>query len=120
MADPTKSAETLKQDDVNVPGEAIRLGRLFYVLPPAPLVHMPKLKAVLSGGDFSADEGYSNALVDAVYYSLRRNYPTVGREQVAENIDMTNFRGVMDAFMKANGLQQATPSDKPLGEATGS
>lgn len=120
MADPTKSAEALNQDDVDVYGEVIRLGRLFYVLPPAPLVHMPKLKAVLSGGNFSEDEGYSNALADAVYYSLRRNYPSVGREQVAENIDMTNFRDIMNAFMKANGLQQATPPDKPLGEATGS
>ena len=114
--EPTKSKESLNVDDANVAGEIIQLGRLFYVLPPAPIVYMPRIQAVLRGGDFSTDEAYSNALIDAIYLSLRRNYKALSRDDVADNLDMTNFRDVMDAFMQVNNLQRVTTP----GEAQGS
>lgn len=111
------SKEDIRVDDANIPGPIIKLGRLYYVLAPVPLVRMHKLETVLKGGDFTTDGAYAEAVVDGVHYGLVRNYPDLPRDVVSDNLDMTNFRDVLDGFMVANGLQK---KDEAEGEVGGS
>lgn len=92
---------------VRVDGTTIHLGQAEFVLPPLPLVHMPKVKKLLQGGNFMEDQEYTEALGRAIYYSLRRNYPELTEEMVTESIDMTNYRPLVQSFMEVNQLRQA-------------
>jgi len=105
--------------DVKVQGEVITLGSEEYVLPPLPLIKMSSIKRLMSGGDFTEDEEYVGSLVDAIYWSLKRNYPQMDRETVELNLDMANFQAVMDAFMKTNKMTPKAGAPA-TGEATAS
>lgn len=102
-----------------VDGEEITLGGATFTLPPLPLARLKHLGVLLTGGDPSDPEsGYTDALTDAVYYSLRRNYPDISRELVEDNIDLVNFQDVLQKFMKVNNLnakgeagKQANPAE---------
>jgi hypothetical protein len=101
-----------------VDGEQINLGGQQFTLPPLPLVKMPKIKALMSGsGDIT--EEFTDGFVNAVFWSLQRNYPDTKREFVEESIDMTNWQAVQQAFMKTNGFQAKAEGAPASGEAAG-
>lgn len=105
------------EQDVQIPGEEITLAGQKFILPPMPLVKMPTVKKAMEGGDFTADEGRASALAEAIYWSLRRNYKdTITLEFVQENLDLTNFSSILDAFMRTNKFVRKTAP----GEATAS
>ena len=85
-----------------IDGEVITLAKIEYILPPLPLRHMSKIKRLMSGGDITTDEEYANSLIDALWYSLNRNYPGIDRSVVEDNLDMTNFEQIVKAFMLVN------------------
>lgn len=100
-----------------VDGEKITLGGQEFVLPPLPLAKMPKIKALMSGSEDITDE-FTDGFVNAIFWSLQRNYgDTVRREFVEESIDMTNWQSVQQAFMKANGFQSKPEGAPASGEA---
>lgn len=95
------------QQEVKVAGEPIALNGVTYILPPLPLVKMAKVGKLMQGGNFMEDEAYVGSLVDAIHWSLQRNYgKDFQREIVEENLDMNNFQSVMNAFMQVNGFQK--------------
>ena len=102
---------------VKVEGEVIKLNGVEYVLPPIPLAKMAKVGRLMQGGNAMEDEEYVASLVDAVWWSLLRNYKELERAEVEENLDMTNFQAIMDAFMKVNGFAK---KDGNKGEAEAS
>lgn len=104
-------------ENVKVAGEKIVLAGTEYVMPPLPLVKMSSVKKLMDGGDFMSDEGYVEAMVNAVHFSLQRNYPDVERTVVSDNLDMTNFKKILDAFMTVNGFAK---KEVESGEATAS
>jgi len=92
--------------DVKVEGFDILLGGKLYCLPPIPLVKVAKVARMLHGGNVIQDELYVESLVDAIFWSLERNYPDIVRADVADNLDMVNFKSVLEAFMMINGFVQ--------------
>ena len=94
-----------------VVGENIELSGETFVLPPIPLVRMAGIKKLLSGGDFTEDPEYVGNLIDAIYWSLLRNYPELDRKTVEDGVDMVNIKELLDAFMLTNGL--STKADQP-------
>lgn len=97
-----------------VDGVEITLNGEKYTLPPLPLVRMPKIKAIMEGGDMS-DE-FVDTFADAIHWSLLRNHPDLDRGVVADNLDMTNWKDVLAAFMKVNGFEP-NKENQPSGEA---
>lgn len=100
-------------DKTKVDGINIKLDGVEYVLPPLPLAKMPKIKKLMEGGDMS-DE-FVGTLIDAIHWSLQRNYPELKREEVESAVDMKNWKEVLNAFMEVNGFAPAGGS--PAGEA---
>ena len=102
-------------DKAKIDGVAITLAGEAYTLPPLPLARMPKIKTLMNGGD-SMSEEFVNALVDAIWWSLQRNYPDIVREAVSDNVDLKNWKIVLDAFMNTNGFAPVAGA-QPSGEA---
>jgi hypothetical protein len=97
-----------------IPGENIELADISYVLPPLPLAYMAKADVLLRGMSTAQTQEYADAFADVVFYSLRRNYPDISRETVADNIDLKNFKVILDAFTVVNGLK--AKAEPPTGE----
>lgn len=99
-----------------IDGGKITLAGKEYTLPPLPLAKMPKIKQLMEGGEMT--EEFVGALVDAIHWSLQRNYPVMKREVVESNVDMLNWKAVMDVFMTVNGFAPKKGEEgAPLGEA---
>lgn len=66
-----------------------------------------------------------DTVVDAVYASLRRNYPEITRDEVENNlVDMANAEELMPIIMNRSGLKSVTDDGLPVealtsGEAQG-
>lgn len=100
-----------------VEGKEITLSGKVYTLPPIPLIGMAKLGPRFSsiGKDFSEDS--VGALADAIFFSLKRNYPEISRDLVEQNIDLTNLTEITTAFVEVNNLTEAKPSgEAPAGQ----
>lgn len=95
-------------------GLELKLGKTVYILPPLPLAKMSKIGRLMQGGDFTQDDQYVSVLVDAIWWSLQRNYgKDLSRDVVEDNIDMTNIKDVLDKFMQVNGFAETTGGDQP-------
>ena len=99
----------------HVDGIEVKLAGEAYTLPPLPLAKMPKIKKLMEGGDLT-DE-FVGCLVDAIHWSLQRNYPDLAREIVETNVDMLNWKEILDAFMETNGFAQRPGAGAQSGEA---
>jgi hypothetical protein len=93
-----------ENNELEAEGIAINLGKKTYVLPPLPLAKMHVTKRMMSGGDFAEDPDYAASVVDSIFHSLRRNYKTLDRSVVEDNLDMLNIQTVMKAFQEVNGF----------------
>ena len=85
----------------------ITLGKKEFELSPIPLKGLVALEGRLHliGKDFSQDS--ADALVDGIYYGLKRNHPEIDRELVELNIDATNLNQVLTAFVQVNNFAKA-------------
>ena len=98
----------------NITGEEIIINDEKFLLPPLPLVKLAKIGKLMQGGNTFEDEEYVVAIIDAIFWSLQRNYPEVERQMIEDNLDITNFQTILDAFMSVNKLIQ---KGEELGEA---
>ena len=73
------------------------------------------MKTLMEGGDMT-DE-FVGTLIDAIHWSLQRNYPELKREDVESAVDMLNWKEVLNAFMTVNGF--AAAGEPKAGEAQG-
>lgn len=96
-------------DDTQYDGVEITLGRQTYVLPAIPLHALPKCKRLLEGTDDPfGDDKYHQAIIDSLYYSLKRNYPDIDPTFVTESIDVQMLQTLPAKIMEANGLSAVT------------
>jgi hypothetical protein len=102
-------------EKTKVDGVAVTLDGVEYTLPPLPLAKMPKIKTLMEGGDMT-DE-FVGTLINAIHWSLQRNYPAIKHEDVESAVDMLNWKDVLNAFMRVNGF--ASAGEAPAGEAQG-
>lgn len=78
-----------------------------YVLPPLSLGALEQLGDRLKAlsGDFG-DPAQIATAIDAAHAALRRNYPDMTREQVAELIGLENVVEVVEGLMDVSGLKR--------------
>lgn len=88
------------------------------IVPPLSLGALEQLhdRMVAFNGDVS-DKGQIATVIDAALAALRRNYPELTRDQVAELIDLGNFIRVFDAVMDIAGAKRQAAEAPPSGEA---
>lgn len=100
-----------------IDGEQITLGGTEYTLPPLPLRPMAKVQPVMARTTDIYAEEYIEAFTFGLWASLKLNYPDITREQVENNVYVTNALPLMQAFMRVNGFI-AKAADAPAGEPT--
>lgn len=102
-----------------VKGIPLELGGTTYVVPPLSLGALEQLKERLENftGDVRNDD-QAATVIDAAHACLKRNYPDITREDVAELIDLENMMEVMEAVMDVSGMKRkAKEATAQQGEA---
>ena len=102
---------------VKVKGLLIELGGRELVVPPLALGALEQLQArlVQFKGDIRDKDQVATA-IDAAHAALKRNYPDMSRDEVAEMIDVGNMAEVFEAVMDVSGLKR---KEIEAGEAAG-
>lgn len=88
-------------------GIAFNLGGDDYIIPPISLGALEQLQDRIASFTGNAnDKEQISTVVDAAFSALRRNYPEITREAVAEMIDLGNMIEVFGAVMDVSGLKR--------------
>lgn len=92
---------------VKVKGIAVRLGGESYVIPPLSLGALEQLQGRVAAfqGDIRDKEQVAT-VIDAAHAALKRNYPEITREEIADLIDVGNMAEVFEAVMDVSGLKR--------------
>ena len=101
---------------VNVPGEEFTFsGGQKLTIPPLSLGALEQLidpiNEVMSG---AIDKKAISTIIDAVHAALKRNYPDMTREGVADLLDFSNMQRALSAVMSASGMEAV--SEDPEGK----
>ncbi len=102
-----------------IAGIKVELGGAEWVVPPLNLGALielqDKLEAFRPG---AVDKGSIDTVLECVYRAMKRNYPDVTKEQLAEHIDLANMVGLMQAVMDVSGLRrkQLEAEERQAGE----
>ena len=87
-----------------VSGKIITIGKEEYELPPLPLIKFKSVSVFLGDGDLLSSENKVDALIDGIFWSLRRNYPDISRDLIADGLDLVNYSLIVSAFVEVNEL----------------
>lgn len=110
---------------VKVKGIPYDFGGRVLVIPPLTLGALEQMAGKLFGrGDEDVfDPEYVATVIDAAHAALRRNYPEMTRNEVADLIDIENMQEVMACTMDVAGLKRkaidAATAGKQGGAAPG-
>jgi len=72
------------------------------IVPPLSLAAVEALQGRLA--KYNGDMSDVGLVIDALTSSLKRNYPEMTRDSVAELVDISNMQDVMYAVMNVSGL----------------
>lgn len=93
-------------------GVEVELGNSVYVVPPLPLGAIEVFQermAAFTGGVDSASVKFA---IDITHAALRRNYPEMTREDVADLVDISTMGTVIDAVMGVSNLKPTADEKK--------
>jgi hypothetical protein len=92
---------------VKIKGVAVVLGGDTYVIPPLSLGAVEQLQDRISKftGDVT-DRDQIATVIDAAHSALKRNYPEITRDEVADLIDLENMADVFEAVMDVSGMKR--------------
>lgn len=88
-------------------GIALALGGEEYIVPPISLGALEQMQDAI--GNFTGDvmdKKQVASVIDATHASLKRNYPDMMREQVADLVDVANMAEVFEAVMDVSGIKR--------------
>ncbi|MFW5397682.1 MAG: hypothetical protein XXXNARYT_003410 [Candidatus Accumulibacter regalis] len=88
-------------------GIAVDFGGDMLIIPPMALGTLEQLQDSISNftGDVRSAKQVAT-VIDAAHAALKRNYPDITREKVAEMIDVGNMAEVFEAVMDISGLKR--------------
>lgn len=92
---------------VKVKGIPVELGGEQFVVPPLSLGALEQLQERIANfrGDIG-DKDQVATVIDAAHSALKRNYPELDRQTVADGIDVANMAEVFEAVMDVSGLKR--------------
>lgn len=88
-------------------GIPVQLGERSFIVPPLALGALEQLQDRIA--DFKGDIRDASqvaTVLDAAHAALKRNYPDVTREEVADLVDVGNMAEVFEAVMDVSGLKR--------------
>lgn len=88
------------------------------VVPPLNLAAIEVLQDRFKAWDGTVSPDTVKLVVDVTWMALKRNYPEMTREQVADLIDIGTMQSCMAAVMKVSGFIGASSSGEALGMST--
>lgn len=88
------------------PGIDIELSGTTYTVPPIALGDLERMQDALENYTGKLDAAGIKTVIDATYAALKRNYPELTRDSVANLIDVGNMGDVMEAVMDASGMRR--------------
>lgn len=92
---------------VKIKGIKLELGGTTYVVPPLPLGSMEAMEERIQNFTGGLDRGSLSTVIDCLHAALKRNYPDITREMVADELlDVSNFGEVMQAVMDVSGMRR--------------
>lgn len=89
-----------------IKGIDMELGGKVLTIPPLNLAALEQLEDRLHSFTGGLDKASISLVLDAAHMSLKRNYPDLTREHVADFIDVSNMEAVMEAVMDISGLKR--------------
>jgi hypothetical protein len=92
-----------------IDGKTITLAGTDYTLPALPIGKISLLPKLFHNP--LENEEVGGALIESIFYSLRRNYPNIEKHTVEDGIDLINFGAVLAAFTEVNQLERTTPGE---------
>jgi hypothetical protein len=104
---------------VTIPGIQFDFGGgQCYVVPPLSLGALEQLESRLGALQLgSMDRASVATVVDATHAALRRNYPALTREEVAELVDLSNMADVIGCVMDVAGMRRKELQSQQPGKA---
>lgn len=97
----------MKPESTKVKGIPYTFGDSVLVIPPLSLGAMERLQERLAGmSDDMFDPENIGTVIDTVHAALKRNYPDMTREEVADMIDLENMQEAMTCAMDISGLKR--------------
>ncbi|MBS0370203.1 MAG: hypothetical protein JSS57_13480 [Proteobacteria bacterium] len=102
---------------VKIKGIPVELGGGTYIVPPITLGALEQLQEDLSNYTAGLGKTSLKTVVDATHAALRRNYPGMTRDQVADLLDVGNMQEIMDAVMDVSGLRRKALEGQAVGES---
>lgn len=77
-----------------------------YIIPPLNLSALEAMQDKLEAFEGGTDGKSITTVIDATLSALKRNYPEMTRDQVADMLDVGNMQDVMQAVMDVSGLKR--------------
>lgn len=99
-----------------IKGIKVNLGGTDYIVPPLSLGALELYQDELETFTGAIDKASTTLTINIGTAALRRNYPDLTREQVADMIDVANMMEVFEAVMDVSGLKRKAEDS---GEAEG-
>ncbi len=95
-----------------IPGTAVNLGGIDFVMPPLNLDQVREFEAVIPtlGKRDTMAENLAEAL-PVIHAALSRNYPDLAVDDLRSLIDLGNFRAVCEALVTSSGYVPAAPGE---------
>lgn len=82
------------------------IGGVEYIIPPISLGTLEQMQERITQVTDSTDASSVSTVIDATHASLKRNYPDITREHVADIIDVENMMDIYEAVMDVSGLKR--------------
>lgn len=95
-----------------IPGRDITLSGKVYTIPPLSLGALQRFQKQLANYTGGIDPETVQLTIDVATAALKRNYPDITADQVADMIDLGNIQEVFMAVMNVSGMA-------PVGAASG-
>lgn len=106
----------------HIPGVTIEMGGREFIVPPLTLGQLrrllPKVRQMTEVGA-SMGEEQIETLCEIVAAAMRRNYPEITEDAVADLLDLGNASGVLSAVLTGSGLRTAQPGEALAGRSNG-
>ncbi|MDO5686760.1 MAG: hypothetical protein Q4G42_05180 [Neisseria sp.] len=103
---------------VKIKGITLNLGGNDYIVPPIALGALEQLRERLQDFDGNVqDIKQIGTVIDCAHAALKRNYPEMTRDDVADLIDVGSMIDVFEAIMDVSGLIRKQQEAAATGEA---
>lgn len=103
---------------VRIKGVTVELNGTNYVIPPIALGALEQLQERIGTFDGNVQDAKQiSTVIDCAHAAMRRNYPDMTREEVADLIDIGNMNEVFTAVMDVSGLKRKEQEAAQAGEA---